>query len=832
MRARTASARGPRAERIALLVPLALALLQVTLAYGCTPGPSGAGTPTAGPAGPGAGSPAAPSATAAQASAAPRAVTPEEQKLLEQARQHVEAGDKAKARSAYGRLLHRFPDNLEGQRDFVELLVADGSATDTVAFLRDRLAARGPTPGQRFALAYALAREGSAEGMREARTLLDAALVTAPAEALLLVTAGEVAAALGDPKAAATLYSSGVAALQAAGKGDEELQARVRQAQLLQLAGSPEASAAYGEALARAEALGDLARQVVARNGLAALLLTQGDPAGALRSFEQALALADRAKDVDGATTTLRNLARLHEELWEDGRAIGRLHEVVQRFDAAGRPLDAALARLQAGELLARTGQLPQAAQALQAAGAAFQQEEAWTLVADTLMALGNAFRDNGRTAEARAAYAQALELREQLAPVLGDYRPLAEALIESGALIAESGETSGLELLERALQLSEKAGERSMIRRSARALAVALLARGSVEPVRPLVSRLEALSFREPDLSARLRATDAKWDEAIALAEEAVAPGQGLPAVELSKRYGTLLHLFMQRDAKGDARNAFAAAVAGRAAAALSLLERMRVRVDRGVPQPLLDARRQLDAREEGMRRIIASALSEEVERAWEERTRALWKERAAWWAQVLVQAPAHARLMQPEAVRAAAAAISLPAGEALLMPQVSSVGAVLFWVQGDHVEALQVEDPPDRDRMVALVLQAVRDRKAKGVQVVRLVPPPGGQDFDWGLPLAPAAVVPVIPPGAAGAQPATLPTEPVALRLEAPVREVFESETLQGRVAEVELDAKLLEQQVGPAVELLARAALYAGAAELRVSLPRGRRLVYRAP
>lgn len=231
-------------------------------------------------------------------------------------------------------------------------------------------------------------------------------------------------------------------------------------------------------------------------------------------------------------------------------------------------------------------------------------------------------------------------------------------------------------------------------------------------------------------------------------------------------------------------------------------------------------------------MRRIVAGALSEEVERAWEERLRGLRGERAAWWAKLGRVAPAQAQLTQPEAVRAAAAAISLPAGEALLMPQVSSVGAVLFWVEGDHVEALRVEDPPDRDRMVALVLQAVRERKAKGVRLVRFVPPPGGQDFDWGLPLVPGPVVPRLPAAAGAPSPPEPPAEPVALRLDAPVREVLESAELQGRPAEVQVDSKLLEQKVGPAIELLARAALYAGATELRVVLPKGRKLVYEAP
>lgn len=795
-------------------------------------------------------------AAPAPAAAAPAPAPPPPagaKEALDKAAALAQAGQREQARLAYSRALHLCPDCLEGQRDLVELLLEDSSPADAAAFLRDRLESTGRSAGPLFGLAYVLARGGTLEGMREAAQLLEEARVARPDQTMLLLTLAEVHAALDDRSRAAALYGQAIAALRATGDWDGEAQANIRRAQLLHMQGDPQARAAYEEAIARAVSRKDAGQEALARNGLGGLLFTLGEVEAALASFTAALAAADRGSDLKGAAAALQNLSMVHEELWQDRQALDRLDELVNRLDRASKPAEAAQARLQAGLLMGRVGLLQEAVGSLQAALEAFQKLDAWGSVADTLVALGRVFRQNGRSKDALHVLGQALEVRQTLASLIEDYRPVAEVLLELGPLEAETGGKEAVAHLEQALELARKAGEKEMIASAARALGFALLRQGKLDGIPPLLAEMAGAGEDEPFLAAQLAAAADETDEAIELGEAAVDPARRLALDELMERYGFLLHLYLQRSrGAADLRRAFGVAVAGRAARSLQQRQQMRVRVERGIDQDRLWEELRLAAQEEGMTRLIAGAASDEVEQVWRTRREELRRQMAAWRARTVQDAPAWALLHFPEAVRRVAEELALPSGEVHIHPVLSSAGATIFLLDGATLEAVSIKGTPGKEALRKEILELVRTRFS-GARRVVLSPPPGAQDMDWGLPLAPSPVVPVLAAAASaagasqeeagtGAAAASSGTGQVAggaapllpavetMELLAPLKPVFDS-ALTGRDVEVRLTAQQLKKGAGEAVELLARAALYSGAQEVRFLLPKGEKLVYTA-
>ncbi|MBM4318363.1 MAG: tetratricopeptide repeat protein, partial [Deltaproteobacteria bacterium] len=809
-----------------------------------------------------------PAATApAAAAAAPPALSPqaepsaEAKSALNKAESLWKTGRREQARLAFSRALHLCPDCLEGQRDLVDLLLEESQPAEAAAFLRDRLEAAGRSSGPLFGLAYALARGGALEGMREAAQLLEEARLAQPERTLLVLTLAEVHAALDDRPRAAGLYGQAITALRAADSWEEEARANIRRAQLLHLQGDEQARGAYEEAISRALVRGDRQQETLARNGLGGLLFTLGEVEGAQASFTAALAAADAGQDQQGAAAALQNLAMVHEELWQDREALERLRELVERLDAAKKPAEAAVARLRAGELMGRVGLVEEAVKALQAALEAFQQQDAWGSVADTLVALGRVFRRNDRPKDAGKVLEQALEVRQTLAELLDDWRPVAEVLLELGTLQGETGGKDAVPLLTRALELSRQAGEQEMIARSARALGFALLRQGKLDALPPLLDALRSAGEDEPFLAAQLAAAQDDLERAILLGEAAVDPVLRLSPGELMERYGFLLHLYLSRgQGAADLRQAFALAVAGRAARTLEQLQEMRVRIARGIPAAQLQEGMRLSAQEEGMGRLVSGAGSASVERVWRRRRAEQRRRIAAWEEQLSRTAPAWAQLHFPAVARRAALAIELPADEVHIHPLLSTAGAVVFLLGGGELETVAIKGTPSREALIKKVKELVGQRSAGAKRVV-LSPPPGSQASDWGLPLAPSPLVPVLaplppsPPAAARPAPLAPPeaeAAPVAaagaaagavagigpaggagtvrLELLAPLASVFATD-YTGQVVEVSLTGQLLARGADGAVELLAWAALYSGAREVRYLLPRGGSLVYSA-
>ncbi len=767
--------------------------------------------------------PATAPAAAAPAPPADPAAQAEEAAKLAEAAALVDAGRQVEARLAYQRLLHRFPDSLGGQSALVELLLADEDVAGSIGYLRDRLEAGGRSAGPLFALAYGVARQGTLEGFAEARTLLTEARRLRPDLALITLTLAEVRAAQGDQEPAAALYAEALPALRRDGDWEREGPALLRRGQLLQLAGKPEAQPAFREAVSRSQERKDAGQEALARNGLGAWLASQGRMDEADAEFAAAATVAEAGGDLDGAAASLRNRARLAEERWQDGKAIGFLQQVVEKLDAAKRPLDAAGARLQAGELLARVGRLPEALTALQAAVEVFEREERYPLVAEALSAMARALWRNERREEGLAAYQQVLALRDELAPLLDDYRPLAETLLELGEAEAKVGLPEAVEHLERALALAEKAEERRMTLRCARALAKALLQRPDLATAPQIVARIEALGGSAPYLRALLALRTGEVDEAVRQGERALDPGEQRSPEDWAERMGLLLHLYLGRDGEGDLRQAFGLAAAGRSVESLRLLERLRVRLERGAAPALLAEGREIEAQEQGMRRIIDGASSPAVAQAWEQRLGLLQVRRRAWREKLGLQAPAYAAWVLPEVARAQAQRLRLPAGQGLILPQISSDGAVVFLLLGDRLQRFDVEGQPDRDRLVEIFAQIRRDHAA-AADPLYLLPPPGLQTFDWGLPLLAALPTPALPLPAAAPAP-----EPLVLPLLEPLPALLGRDDLAGRELRVELDSGLLERHPEAALELLLRAGFYLGAARAKVQISGGPTLLY---
>jgi len=796
---------------------------------------------------------ASPGGAAAPGSALPAppapTMTPAQQAELQKAAELWKSGRRDEARLAYSRLLLGCPDCLEAARDLVDLLLETAEPVQAVEVMRDRIDSSGRRAGGLFGLAYAQARVGTLEGMREAAGLLREARALRPDLQLLTLTLAEVLAALDQRAEAAGLYVEVIGQLRAQGDWEQESKAWIRRAQLLHLEGDPGTRAAYDEAAARAREKGDRTLEALARNGTGGWLFSQGDVEGTLRAFGEALQAADLGGDEQGALAALQNLAVVHEELWQDKEALQRLEELVSRLDRAGKPDQAAAARLVAGKLMGRLSALDEAMTILQQAFDTFEKSDSWAMAAEALHSMGQVLHRNERYQDAVVLFGQALQVRRTLAELLDDHRPVAETLIALGEAQAELQPKDAVEPLQEALDLATKAKEKAMIVLAARELGRVLFATGKPERVPQLISRIEAEGEAEPFLTAQLLASQGKLDEAVAQGERAVDPALALTSAQLLPRYSFLLELYLGRGQPGDDRRAFGLAAAGRAAANLLRLEKMRIGVQRGVAPARLHELRSFAAQAEGMQRILDGADSPAVAQHWERRLETLRAQQVVWRSRVTAESRAWALLHFPEQVRKAAEELTLPEGEVHLHLVAGAKHGVLFALRGAELTVLPGEGATSRPGQVALLARA--QKQQAGARRLTFSPPAGGQAFGWGPTLAPAPVLPVVsgpavpapvtgtppaatPPAAtppAATPPAATPPARVTLDLLTPLDGLFE-EDRTGQVVQVKVTAEQQAKGIDVPVELVARALLYAGAAEVRFLLPKGKPLIYVAP
>jgi CHAT domain-containing protein/tetratricopeptide (TPR) repeat protein len=205
----------------------------------------------------------------------------------------------------------------------------------------------------------------------------------------------------------------------------------------------------YQRALELRRGLGDRAGEALTSNTLGHAFYLRGryDEAAAL--FDRALALWKPGDDLDKWTSTLLNRGHLHRSLGEADQARERFSEALRLSRKAKNRTDEAAALNALGLVDLEAGRPGTALEPLRAALVLRPRGSHGQAV--TLTTLGVAYRQLGRSEEARQAYAEALPIFHGL----GDSREQASCLGNLGHLEATAGhEAAALEDLDRALGL------------------------------------------------------------------------------------------------------------------------------------------------------------------------------------------------------------------------------------------------------------------------------------------------------------------------------------------------------------------------------------------
>ncbi len=725
-------------------------------------------------------------------------------------------GTTSRRRQALLSEIHRDPDSLEAWQGLVDLLLGQGEPGDVVSFLRDRLQSRGKAAGSLFGLAYALATIGTPEGMAEADDLLAEACRLRPDLPALAMTRAEVLSALGRHEDAARLL-----ARVKTGDWAVDGQAKVRRGQLLLAAGDPAAARAFEEAARAGRAHSDAGTEVLALRGLVTAAMLTGEPSKALEVARRAVR-AGRG-DLDAKAAASMDLAWVLESMGRIPDALAVYHRMTQELDEAGMEDRAALVRLGAGELLARSGRLAEAVVALQAAVDRLQAMDAWPKAGEGMLAMARAYRDSARYEDALRLYGDCVALQKALVSATGDHGPLVVVLRELGALEGEAGRLQDASRhLDEALSLAQESGDEAEQVRILTAMARVAVAAHDVDRAKGLLESLRQAGASDPVASAQLLAETGRLDEAIGAAAMGVAQAVGLDDLhEQEVRLSVEMRLRLRRGREEDIRRALALAAAGRQIGVARLLGSLGVRATRGADPGMVARGLGLMARVRAIERIGESVAAQAVAGVWNERLRAAKAALVGWRKEAASKAPAFAQTWFFEVVIDQVQTYR-PAGDRVLIyPQAGPDETVFFVVGNDQAEAVPVEGAPDRDRVVELVQRIVRDH-VRGSPI--LVPMPGTQAFGWGMTMAPGPVVPgAMKPKSRGA---------VALPADATVEGLYDGAVPAGDVVEISLRDHELTPAVHQNLELMVRAAMFAGAREVRVDVGGSKPLVYVRP
>ena len=276
-----------------------------------------------------------------------------------------------------------------------------------------------------------------------------------------------------------------------------------------------------------------------------------GEAEAAIAAFERALAFHRSQNDLNGQSQLLNALGLAYVAVGDTARARASFQQVLTLHEEAQNPLGQADARRSLGIFYSAIGDSRQALEAYERAIALYdtvaQESGNQTLnrftYIGTLLGLGAAYLQNGRSQEGFATFARALQLAEEVgSPLL-----VAEALGNEGLFRAQLGETrKALELQQQVREIRQTLNQ--PVREAFALRQIAELHFTLGEPQKTLDFYARALELQ--------RRAGAQPDEAVTLTELAHAYRE-LGDYDLAlERYGRALDLFRQvGDRAGEAR-------------------------------------------------------------------------------------------------------------------------------------------------------------------------------------------------------------------------------------------------------------------------------------
>jgi len=758
----------------------------------------------------------------------PKAPSPDG--LYRRASADWDAGRPERALLGLQRLLAWYPDHLTAQQALVGMLGAQHGVEAIVEFLRDRAQVHAGSLGPTFALAHALAQVGDEAGLREAHGLLaKAGGEEAPPE--VLRTLADLAAALDDLDGATAILERLAIQRGRAGDDSAQIEALLQAGRYHHIAGRFERALSTTRAAAnRAREHGKAAAEVRSLHALGALYQSLGRLGDALATFDASVARAAQAKLVPAHATALVNRAEVLASRLDETGARKSLDQAVELALGAGDPALEGKVRTRLARFELRLGRPEPAMEQLNQATRALGESDAWDALAEALELAGDILQAAGDLAETAAARAEAVRIRSAIAEADGPAVPLARALLALGRTLVDGGDIeSARTAFEEAATVAKGGGSPVLEHAALEGVVLTDLRAANVEDLGMSMDRLAKRGEPDPWLAAEFHAATGRIEPAVAAAERAIGTCCHLPAGDLAVRFGLLLGLYVTRSAEGDAERAWATALAGATATSAGRLADHGVRIRHGIDPELLAEANALEAATTAADLMLEEPLTASSRKAWASRRDDLATRRTRWRTRVAEHHPAWAGLNLPRVVFEQAGRLAVPKKTARII-LVDGEGALMTLVAtaaGIRVLPLPLEAPL-WDTLAPLL---------KGVREVVLSPPPGRADVDWGalpaggkpageryrLSLRPALADAALP-DAAGGKAAHAGAE---LTLTDPDAAALVGQDLLG----AKLDLRMTQHPArGARVDLLVRVALFAGAAEVRVTLGEGGVLRYR--
>ncbi len=293
----------------------------------------------------------------------------------------------------------------------------------------------------------------------------------------------------------------------------------------------------YDEALAAYREVGDKSGEASTLNNVAGLLLSQGDAAGARQMFEDALKMHREIGEKAGVANALNNLGHVLQKLGDYPGAATRLDEALTAYRDLKDQDGVARALTNSGMGLLHQGRLADAKKAFTDALAA---GPAKALALAVQPRLGQVLLLQGDLAAARTAYQQALDGWQQI----GEKQAAAEISVALARVSLEEGRPADAETAARAG--ADDAVRQKRYENAAQALDVlgrALLAQGKTSDASKTLARTDTLPLAalapETQMAlkmtrARAAATTGKVGEATTTLEATLAQATSSGAVPL----------------------------------------------------------------------------------------------------------------------------------------------------------------------------------------------------------------------------------------------------------------------------------------------------------
>jgi CHAT domain-containing protein/tetratricopeptide (TPR) repeat protein len=466
----------------------------------------------------------------------------------------------------------------------------------------------------------------------------------------------------------------------------------------------------YRRALELRRQLGERAYEAVTSNSLGVALHLRGRYDEAASSFERAIALWQEGDDPGERAKTLLNRGHLHLELGEVDQARERFNAALALFRQAKDRNGEAVTLNALGHLDLNAGRPGAALAPLQ--GALALRPPGTRGRAATLSSLGVAFRQLGRLADARQAYAEALPIFRGV----GDVREEARTLGNLGRLEATTGDdTAALGHFNRALGLFRTLADPPELARVLEGKAWVLRRRGDLEAARGLMEEalaaVERHRFGQTSYTTRAEFFATRQDS-----------------------YGFLIDLLMEMHRKAPG--------AGYAAAALEVSERSLARslLDglaaggarfhrSGAAPDLHDSEREIEVLVSRQNLLSQGGASREQLRPVEEALGRRWEELDRVRAGLRAGDPRYAALTQPRPWSAAEIQRELLDPETLLLEyRLGEERSHLWAVTSDMLESFELPGRAEIERVAGQasgLLARSRSRKAESsadVQLARL--------------------------------------------------------------------------------------------------------------